>query len=266
MATFDFITAEEHAALAEDARVGYEEFGEGFRKTIVVEDVTGLKSALDKQKNDIKTLTATAAETAARLAAYGDIVPEEHAALVAEKAAAEQAIADAAEKARLDAMSAETREAEIKRKAEADLAALRSESANISKAATATEAALKAKIDSMKLESLASSAAIGAGVIKEQIGNIMLITERFRARGENGEVVVLDESGLATDLTLKQFFETKFKEENPMFFPPLQSGGGSDPDTGGGGAVKKWSESSEKEHVAAHEKDPVAYEKWKNAG
>ncbi len=252
MATFDFITADEHTALTEDARVGYEEFGGGFRKTIVVEDVAGLKSALDKQKNDIKALTATAAEAAAKLAKYDGIDPEAYAAIVAEKEAADKAIADAAETARLNAMDASTREAEIKRQAEADLLALRTEAANREKASTASEAALNQKIDAMKLDALAVTAIIEAGVIKGQEKNVLLLTKQYRGRGENGEAVILDDSGIPTTATYKDFFETTFKEKNPMFFPPLQSGGGSDPDTGGGGQNSDdWRELSPTERLNA---------------
>ena len=235
MATFDFITADDHTALADDAKAGYEAFGEGFRKSVELPDISVLEGTLAKQKNDIKALTATAAEAAANLAKYDGIDPEAYAAIVAEKEAADKAIADAAEKARLDAMDASTREAEIQRKAEADLLALRTEAANREKTATANEAALKLKLDEMKLDAVALSAIRESGVLSGSEDDVLFLSRKHIGRGENGEVVVFDDSGLPTEATPAEFYKTTFKEKKPMFFKPLQSGGGSDPDTGGRG-------------------------------
>jgi hypothetical protein len=94
---------------------------------------------------------------------------------------------------------------------------------------------LNRKLDTLYLDKEIERAALNAGVIPEDLEDVMAITKHRIKRADDGEtIVVLDKDGEPSQSTLDKFFSQDFKEAKPKFYKSdVLPGSGSKP--GGGG-------------------------------
>ena len=171
-----------------------------FQRDVEIPDVSKLKSAL-------KTERETAKKHAADLARFKDIDPAKYAELVK---AAEEGLT---EKERYE-NALKKRDAEIEKvKLEAD----------------AKTGDLEGKLQKFHLDKEARTAALDAGVIPEDIDDVLLLTAKNRRLDDDGNIVVVDADGDPISKTLKEFYEKDFKELKPKYFPGIPGGGGTPP-------------------------------------
>ena len=87
-------------------------------------------------------------------------------------------------------------------------------------------------------DSQVRNAALKAGVIPEDIEDVMTITARFFKLADDGALQVLDDRGEVTPKTVDEFFTKDFKDRKPKFYAATgSSGGGTAGGGGSGGAV-----------------------------
>jgi hypothetical protein len=97
------------------------------------------------------------------------------------------------------------------------------------KTSTETKAAdLERELKHFKLTVPVRDAAAKAGVIAEDLDLVILDTQKRFALNDEGKIVVLDEDGDPTDITLAKFFEL-YKEQRPKFYAASGAGGSGAP-------------------------------------
>jgi hypothetical protein len=167
------------------------------------EDVSGLKSALKSERD-------AATELNRKLALYKDVDPVKYADLLKKK---EEGLPEL-----------ERYENAIK-KQKKEIDDLKADH-NVEKQG------LEGKLQKFHLDKEARSAALAAGVIPEDIDDVLVLSKGNRALDDKGNIVVLDDDGDPTSKSLKEFYEKDFKERKPKYYPGLPGGGGA---TGGKG-------------------------------
>lgn len=95
------------------------------------------------------------------------------------------------------------------------------------------------------------NAALKAGVIPEDIEDVMTITARYFKMADDGALQVLDDKGEVTPKTVDEFFTKDFKERKPKFYSPTGSSGSGATPPGGGGTPPKGSLQQLQEQYAA---------------
>jgi hypothetical protein len=189
-------------------RSSFEEIDGKFRREVEIPDVSKMKSALQKERDAAKALND-------QLARFKDVDPERYAELLKEKE--ETAQASMTEKERHE-------NALRKKNEEIELA---------KKSAVEQVTALQAQLNTFHLDEKTTKAALAAGVLPEDVEDVLLLTSRYRKLGEKGEIVILDDDGDPTGKSLKEFFEKDFKQKKPKYYAGLPGGSGTPP--GGGG-------------------------------
>lgn len=81
-------------------------------------------------------------------------------------------------------------------------------------------------------------AIVKAGVFADDVEDVLTLTRNRFALNDKNEVVIKDESGVDTDLTLDNFFGESFKKSKPKFYQGANSGGSGTPAGGNKGNGK----------------------------
>lgn len=177
----------------------------------VVRSETGL---IEKNRQLLEEAKSAKAEAAAIRAALGGLDVSQIAQILAERKQAEE---DRAKKAGEFDKLIEKRVNETKAEYEKRLAEL---------------APYKTKYEDREVEIAIRDAAIKAGVIPDDLRIVTKLVkgDRIRLDDKTGKVVVLDEDGDISGLTVEKFFAEKFKAEAPKFYQgTVGSGGGASP-------------------------------------
>jgi hypothetical protein len=87
-------------------------------------------------------------------------------------------------------------------------------------------------------DSQVRNAALRAGVIPEDIEDVMVITARHFKLADDGALQVLDDRGEVTPKTVDEFFTKDFKERKPKFYAATGNSGGGAAGSQSGGGVK----------------------------
>ena len=97
------------------------------------------------------------------------------------------------------------------------------------------------QLTKFKLTDKVRAAALAAGVIPDDVDDVLLLTQnRFRL-GDKDEILVLDKDGVESRSDLTKFFGEEFKAQKPKFYGASGAGGSGAPagGTGGGGGGAK---------------------------
>lgn len=98
------------------------------------------------------------------------------------------------------------------------------------KTAAETRAAeLEKELKHFKLTVPIREAAAKAGVLAEDMEVVLLDTQKRFQLNEEGKIVVLDEDGDQTDITVQKFFESLYKEQRPKFYAASGASGSGAP-------------------------------------
>ncbi len=101
---------------------------------------------------------------------------------------------------------------------------------------------LTGELTRFKLTDKVRAAALAAGVIPEDIEDVLTLTSPRFKLGDKDQIVVLDKDGDESTLTLEKYFGEEFKTQRPKFYTASGAGGSGAPaggsGGGGGGAVK----------------------------
>jgi len=192
--------------VAEDQKASFNEVDGKFQRAVEIEDVSGLKSALQKER-DAKR------EYERKLELYKDVDPEKYADLL---------------KKQEDGLTELERYENAIKKQKDEIDLLKTQSA-------AEKKELEAKLQKFHADKEARKAALEAGVIPEDIDDVLILTRSIRSMDEDGNIVIIDADGDPTGKTLKDFFEKDFKETKPKYYPGLPGGSGA---SGGAGSAK----------------------------
>jgi hypothetical protein len=107
------------------------------------------------------------------------------------------------------------------------------------KTSTETRASeLEKELKHYKLTVPVRDAAAKAGVIAEDLDLVILDTQKRFALNDESKIVVLDEDGDPTDITLAKFFEL-YKEQRPKFYAASGAGGSGAPANTSSGTAGK---------------------------
>lgn len=211
-----------------------EKDGKFFLEVEGQEDVSGLKSALEAERKARKDFEK-------KYGALKDVDPEEYARLKAE--AADRETKKLTEAGEFDKL----REKWAKEQADKD--------AEWQRKIAEKDALLATHVK----DSQVRNAALKAGVIPEDIEDVMTITARFFKLADDGALQVLDDRGEVTPKTVDEFFAKDFKERKPKFYAASgQTGGGTPP--GGappGGPKTEVQQLQDQYDAAAKNKDTV---------
>ena len=186
--------------VAEADKASYTEVNGKFQREVEMPDVTGLKSALGKEREAAKKALAD-------LAKFKDIDPEKYAEML---------------KKHDDGLS-------DKERYESSIKKLQKQINDITDAHKAEKADLEGKLNKFYLDVEARKAALEAGVIPEDIDDVLFLTAKNRKLDDEGKIIVLDDDGDPTVKTLKDYFSKDFKEAKPKYFPGIPGGGGTPP-------------------------------------
>jgi len=174
-----------------------------------LEDTSGLKSALEAERKARKDFEK-------KYSALKDVDPEEYQRLKTE--AAERETKKLTEAGEFDKL----REKWAKEQAEKD--------AEWARKVAEKDALLATHVK----DSQVRNAALRAGVIPEDIEDVMIITARHFKLADDGALQVLDDRGEVTPKTVDEFFTKDFKEKKPKFYAATGSSGGGTAGGGGG--------------------------------
>lgn len=186
--------------VAEADKASYTEVNGKFQREVEMPDVTGLKSALGKEREAAKKALTD-------LAKFKDIDPEKYAEML---------------KKHDDGLS-------DKERYESSIKKLQKQINDITDAHKAEKADLEGKLNKFYLDVEARKAALEAGVIPEDIDDVLFLTAKNRKLDDEGKIIVLDDDGDPTVKTLKDYFSKDFKEAKPKYFPGIPGGGGTPP-------------------------------------
>lgn len=218
----------------EAARSFYTETEDGrFKLDSDHEDVSGLKSALKKERT-------TRGELEKKVKAFGDLTPE----TLQEMRDRLSALEDEDGGSAGDKQKRKTDIKELREKIKAEVE--REYSPYKTRAETA-----EAKLRDIEMSGRIRAAAVKAGVIEDDLDDVLTLTRGRFDLDEDGEIIVKDEKGQDSGLTPEKFFAGEFKEKRPKFFKaPVSSGSGARPD-GGRPAVKSGGEKSSLDRISA---------------
>jgi len=181
------------------------------------DSVKGLKSALRKEKEEVKRL-----KTASEGDPYDGLDADE--------------VKDAIEKIKKGELGKAANQSEI------DKLVARAKKEGAKEAQTAADAEIAkrdAELAKHKLTAPVKDAIIKSGVIPTLADDVLRLTaDRFRLT-DTGKIEVLDGDGDPTGKTVEDFFSKDYKNERPHFFAASGAGGsGAPPNNGNGGAGK----------------------------
>lgn len=187
-------------SVPEAEKANWTEVDGKFQRDVEMPDVSGLKSALQKERE--------AKEQAAKdLARFKDVDPEKYANML---------------KAHEEGLTEKERYENSLKKRDAEIARIKEEG-------EAKAKDLEQKLHKFHLDREARKAALDAGVIPEDIDDVLLITAKNRKLDDDGNIVVVDDDGDPTAKSLKDFYSKDFKELKPRYFPGIPGGGGTPP-------------------------------------
>lgn len=197
---------------------------------IEVDDHAEVKSALERERADRRKAKEEAERLTAEFEKYKDIDPEKaRAALDALEKAEEKKLKD---KGAFDELL--KAEQEKARKAlEAKTTELGARDTQITE--------LGKQLRKFKLDDKVRAAALKAGVLPDDLEDVMQLTAKNFDLGDDDPPVVLGTDGKPSSATLETFFGETFKTAKPKFYAPTGAGGSGAPagGSGGGGGVKK---------------------------
>ncbi len=179
-----------------------------------IEDTGALKSALKAEREARKDFEK-------KYGALKDVDPEEYARL--KKEAEERETKKLTEAGEFDKL----REKWAKEQAEKD--------AEWARKVAEKDALLATHVK----DSQVRNAALKAGVIPEDIEDVMIITARHFKLADDGALQVLDDKGEVTPKTVEEFFTTDFKNRKPKFYAATGASGAGTSSGGAGGTGTK---------------------------
>jgi len=189
-------------SVPEDEKANWTEVDGRFQRDVEIPDVSGLKSALQKEREAAK-------KAQENLAKFRDVDPEKYAEML---------------KKHDDGLS-------DKERYESSIKKLEKKISELTDTHKAKEADLESKLKKFHLDKEARKAALDAGVIPEDIDDVLFLTSKNRKLDDEGGIIVLDDDGDPTGKTLRDFFAKDFKEAKPKYFPGIPGGGGTPPGT-----------------------------------
>jgi len=184
----------------EEEKSNWTEVDGKFQRDVEMPDVSGLKSALQKERDAAK-------KAAEDLARFKDIDPEKYAEMV---------------KAHEAGLTDKERYENSLKKRDAEIAKIKSDS-------EAKVKDLEDKLRKFHLDKEARKAALDAGVIPGDIDDVLLLTAKNRRLDDDGNIIVVDDDGDPTAKSLTDFYSKDFKESKPKYFPGIPGGGGTPP-------------------------------------
>ena len=93
-----------------------------------------------------------------------------------------------------------------------------------------------ARLEHFELITPVKAAALAAGVLPEDLDDVVDINKK-RFRREEGKIVILDKDGDPTTSTLEKFWGEEFKTQKPKFYGASGAGGSGAPAGGTGGGT-----------------------------
>lgn len=183
-----------------------------------VEDVSGLKSALQKERDAAKAADAARKALEAK---FKDVDPEKYAQLLAEAETKEND--DLKSKGKID---------EIIEKHNAKLAALKKE---YEEKITAKDTELDRVYIDLRLRKVFED----AGVIADRIDDAVELTKPRAKRNDKGELTLHDQDGSPLDVSAEVYAKELLKEKKPWLYQASGAGGsGAQNGTNGGNGAK----------------------------
>lgn len=91
------------------------------------------------------------------------------------------------------------------------------------------------QLTKFKLTDKVRAAAVAAGVIQDDVDDVITLTSNRFKLGDKDQIVVLDKDGDESTLTLEKFFGEEFKTAKPKFYGASGAGGSGAPAGGSGG-------------------------------
>lgn len=85
---------------------------------------------------------------------------------------------------------------------------------------------LKSKVRRVLLDDQVRKEAVDAGIIGDDIEDVLELTRKHFDLDEKDRVIVLDEDGDPSSVTLKKFFTDVFKKRKPKFYKAPEASGG----------------------------------------
>lgn len=184
----------------EDEKSNWTEVDGKFQRDVEIPDVSKLKSALQKERDAAK-------KYAEDLAKFKDIDPEKYAEMV---------------KAHEAGLTDKERYENALKKKDAEIAKVKADG-------DAKVNDLDEKLRKFHLDKEARKAALDAGVIPEDIDDVLLLTAKNRRLDDDGNIIVVDDDGDPTAKSLKDFYSDDFKKAKPKYFPGIPGGSGTPP-------------------------------------
>lgn len=93
------------------------------------------------------------------------------------------------------------------------------------------------QLTKFKLTDKVREAALKAGVIPEDVDDVLTLTSPRFKLGEGDKIIVLDKDGVESRSDLEKFFGEEFKTQKPKFFAASGAGGSGAPAGGTGGGT-----------------------------
>jgi tetratricopeptide (TPR) repeat protein len=193
----------------EGAKSEYEEWNGVFRRKVEIEDVGGLKSALQKERDARKKFEQD-------LSKFKDIDPERYEELL---------------KQQEEGLSEKERYENALKKYQKEIEDLKG---NYEQKLSETNSQLQL----YHADRLAREAAIKSGVQPEDVDDVLILSRKYRTMDEKGNIVILDDDGDPTGKTLEDFFNKDFKEKKPRYYKGIPGGSGSQSGSGSSGNEK----------------------------
>jgi hypothetical protein len=211
---------------------------------IEIDDGAELRTALEREREARRTANKEIERLKGDYERYKDIDPDK-------AREALQALADAEEKKLKDKGKFEELLAAERDKAQKALDAKIKEI----EARDATIAERDRALRKFQLDDKVRAAALHAGVLADDIEDVMTLTASRFDLSQEGQVVVLGADGKDSGSSLEDFFGKQFKEQKPKFYAPTGGSGSGSPAGGAaGGSSKKSVKRQEFEQMGAQER------------
>lgn len=93
------------------------------------------------------------------------------------------------------------------------------------------------QLTQFKLTDKVRAAALAAGVLPDDVDDVLTLTSPRFKLGDKDKIVILDKDGDESSLTLEKFFGEDFKTQKPKFYAASGAGGSGAPAGGTGGGT-----------------------------